>query len=517
MELTKSRFAHIAQDTIATLDAVHFPLDLPGSEQLRETRAQLLTMLRARIVPHVLSSDVPAVVVFGGSSGAGKSTLFNSILGTELSPASVLRPTTRMPYIAVHPHDMAALEGHGLLRMGKVVPTTYGIEHVILVDAPDLDSVDAANRELSRRLLDAADLWIFVTTAHRYGDAFSWNTLLHAHQMGVTSAVILNRVPSKVQASVRKDLMTRMAENGLETSPLMIVSDAGPHEGLLDAQAVEEVRAWIQTLARSQMASALVDRTTQALIPQLNDRLLFLADGLDTQAEMYETLKREASRAAEPVERAFAASARAGRFGGGAPEAVWLSQAADKGALASLVARVQPHFGKKKARRARDEALIDIAQRILRIIEGIIQRTCGNAEDAIVREWEASPVNTAPIVEDVKGSVQLDSIAAQAVSRFVSDIDTLDVVENEWLFEPGVRALIIVAASGVAGAVKAADFLSLNTHVRQARDILARCGKEAIGEVIRAYVAGLSRTPISQSAGVRLRAAEFLGATHYRQ
>ena len=40
-----------------------------------------------------------------------------------------------------------------------------------LLDAPDIDSVVAGNRELATQLLAAADLWLFVTTAARYADA----------------------------------------------------------------------------------------------------------------------------------------------------------------------------------------------------------------------------------------------------------------------------------------------------------------------------------------------------------
>ena len=60
-----------------------------------------------------------------------------------------------------------------------------------LIDAPDVDSVVAANRDLATQLLAAADLWIFVTTAARYADAVPWELLRGASERGTAVAVIV--------------------------------------------------------------------------------------------------------------------------------------------------------------------------------------------------------------------------------------------------------------------------------------------------------------------------------------
>ena len=46
-----------------------------------------------------------------------------------------------------------------------------------LVDAPDIDSLEHANRALADRLVEAADLCCFVTTATRYADQVPWAVL----------------------------------------------------------------------------------------------------------------------------------------------------------------------------------------------------------------------------------------------------------------------------------------------------------------------------------------------------
>ena len=47
----------------------------------------------------------------------------------------------------------------------------------MLVDVPDIDPVEHANRALADRLVEAADLCVFVTTATRYADRVPWAVL----------------------------------------------------------------------------------------------------------------------------------------------------------------------------------------------------------------------------------------------------------------------------------------------------------------------------------------------------
>ena len=147
-------------------------------------------------------------MVVGGSTGAGKSTLVNSLIGAEVSPAGVLRPTTRAPVLALHPADARWFEDDrilpGLTRTSggpagpgglQLVPTERLPEGLALLDAPDIDSVVEANRALAGQLLAAADSWLFVTTAARYADAVPWDLLGAARERGTSLSLVLDRVP----------------------------------------------------------------------------------------------------------------------------------------------------------------------------------------------------------------------------------------------------------------------------------------------------------------------------------
>src|SRR5699024_1231639 len=75
-----------------------------------------------------------------------------------------------------------------------------------LLDAPDIDSVVTANRDLARQLLAAADLWLFVTTAARYADAVPWGLLREAADRGTSVAIVLDRVPPEAMEEIRVHL-----------------------------------------------------------------------------------------------------------------------------------------------------------------------------------------------------------------------------------------------------------------------------------------------------------------------
>jgi hypothetical protein len=169
----------------ATLTGASFPFDLPSAAAARQSTATLLAELDDYLIPRLRRIDAPLLAVVGGSTGAGKSTLVNSLVRAPVSTSGVLRPTTRGPVLVCHPDDgvwfgerslLAGLArsnrpGEGLLQVVSAPELTPGLA---LLDAPDIDSVVAANRELAHELFAAADLWLFVTTAARYADAVPW-------------------------------------------------------------------------------------------------------------------------------------------------------------------------------------------------------------------------------------------------------------------------------------------------------------------------------------------------------
>lgn len=510
---SNEELATLAQRTLAALEGARLPLDLPGADELEESRARLITQLRTRVLPHLENENLPVIVVLGGSSGAGKSTLFNSLVGREISPASVLRPTTRMPVIAMHPVDAPYMRGHALLELGRAETLPGAIPGVVLVDAPDLDSVEEHNRELARRLLDAADLWIFVTTPSRYGDSYSWDVLRDAYARGASTAVVINRLTRRAEAAVVEDLTARLRDAGLGQSPLLTVADAGPHEGLLTARLVDGLRARLLQLASSGYANTLADTTTAAMLPGMAEQLETLSEAVDMQATVIDQLKGAAATAAGKAAEELRGSARRGKFGSGAPTAAWLTAASSGGVLAGVSAEVGPRWLQRGAQARRDAAMTAVFSAAQDAIAVALRAALEGVADSIAAAWQDVPLDVTPLVERARDELNLDAAGRRALDAWRSTIKGLvaDSVpaHHPWFGPAGRASLLGTAASGVSGAERIArDGLGATT-VREAREDLAERLAGAVDGVVDTYVRSLGSVAVGNGRELRLRAAEF--------
>lgn len=292
------------------------PLDLPSARAARLTRSRLLDQLDDYVIPRLTSLDAPLLAVVGGSTGAGKSTLVNSVVGREVTLPGVLRPTTRSPVLVHHPSDAAWFSGQrilpGLARITgrhsssdgpgavRLVSTEEVAAGLALLDAPDIDSVVEANRELAAQLLAAADLWLFVTTAARYADAVPWELLREAAERGTAVAVVLDRVPPGAVDEIRTHLATMLREQGLDQAPIFTVVESDLDDGLLPADQTERLRGWLAALAGDAQARAdVVRQTLQGALVSLDARTQSLVAATEDQTAAGEALVDAARTAYE--------------------------------------------------------------------------------------------------------------------------------------------------------------------------------------------------------------------------
>ena len=163
------------------LESVRLPLPGPSVGEHRARRRALLDQLDDYVLPRLANLEAPLLAVVGGSTGAGKSTLVNTLIGREVSRSGVIRPTTMSPVLVFNPAEQDWFADErilpGLARTNvsstgtgsiQLVPEPSLPRGLALLDAPDIDSVSQANRRLASQLLQAADLWLFVTSAARY-------------------------------------------------------------------------------------------------------------------------------------------------------------------------------------------------------------------------------------------------------------------------------------------------------------------------------------------------------------
>lgn len=284
----------------SVVERVALPLQAPGAAAARELRTAVLHQLDDYVLPRYATLDAPLLAVVGGSTGAGKSTLVNALVGTTVTRPGALRPTTRDPVLIHHPEDEAWFSGPRIL---PGMPRSHGdsgggtgalrlVAHeavrpgLALLDAPDIDSVVEENRALATQLLAAADLWVFVTTANRYADAVPWGLLREASERDVVVAVVLDRIPREVLDEIAYDLHRMLAAEGLQRAPLFLLPELelGP-DGMLPADAVGDLRHWLEELTSGAEARAAVVRQTLAgATRSVTTRARELADAVTEQA-----------------------------------------------------------------------------------------------------------------------------------------------------------------------------------------------------------------------------------------
>ena len=289
------------------------PLGLATAERDAARRAArgVVDQIDDYLLPRLLDLDAPLLTVVGGSTGSGKSTLVNSLVGAPVTTAGVLRPTTRAPVLVCARADVAAFSGDrvlpGLPRVtgGAGAPGTLHLvprddvpAGLALLDAPDVDSVVAANRDLAGQLLAAADLWVFVTTAARYADAVPWDLLRTAQQRGTALAVVLDRVPPEAAAAVSVDLAGMLQRAGLSAARLFVVQERPLVEGRLPEDQVAPLRGWLHALAADQEArAAVVRQTLTGALDSLEERVAGIVSAVGEQAAAADQLRWAAGSA----------------------------------------------------------------------------------------------------------------------------------------------------------------------------------------------------------------------------
>ncbi|MDX6207882.1 MAG: hypothetical protein QOF82_1168 [Frankiales bacterium] len=264
---------------------------LPTAVTGGHLREELLATLDDQVLPRLTRPGAPVLVVVAGPTGAGKSTLVNSLVRAPVSRTGVLRPTTRAPVLVCNPADerwyVEGLPLSGLRPVRdasadagtvQVVPAPTVPAGVAILDAPDVDSVAADDRELATRLLAAADVWLFVLTANRYADAVPWQHLLTARDRGAVLVVVLDRVPPSAAAEVHMHLSEMLTYAGLGQTPVFTVSETTLKEGLLDEFDVVTLRDWLQRLSVDPgIREAIVARTFSGSLRALPARARALA------------------------------------------------------------------------------------------------------------------------------------------------------------------------------------------------------------------------------------------------
>ncbi|GHH75326.1 GTPase [Promicromonospora soli] len=201
------------------------------------------------------------VVALAGATGSGKSSVLNAVAGIAIAQAGVRRPTTSYPMAAVwgdgadplldwlevgrrHQVGVSASEavptsdavptpvvepvetsGRGPFRRRTPAGDTTGL---VLLDLPDHDSIVTEHRMRAERLVQRADLLVWVVDPQKYADAALHEGFLrplagHAEVVVVALNQADRLTPDETSAMLA-DLKRLVAEDGLEGARVLAVS-----------------------------------------------------------------------------------------------------------------------------------------------------------------------------------------------------------------------------------------------------------------------------------------------------
>ncbi len=189
------------------------------------------------------------VVAIAGATGSGKSSTFNALTGLELSSTGVRRPTTSWATACVWGKEGAAevLEWLGIPPRHQTMRDSMldtkvddkALEGVVLMDLPDHDSTELSHHLEVDRLVELADLLVWVLDPQKYADAAIHDRYLapYATHAGVM-LIVLNHIdtiaPDKREGMV-DDVKRLLANDGLGSVKVIPIS---AREGI----GVEELR-----------------------------------------------------------------------------------------------------------------------------------------------------------------------------------------------------------------------------------------------------------------------------------
>lgn len=215
------------------------------------------------------------VVALAGATGSGKSSVFNAIAEDELAAVGIRRPTTSHALAAVwgagadplldwldvrRRHEMrapaepdpdvASTGSRGLFRRHRTpAGVTTGL---VLLDLPDHDSIVVEHRVRAERLVERADLLVWVVDPQKYADAALHERYLRplAGRADVV-VVALNQVdrlaPAEVDAMLA-DLRRLLSADGLAGARVLAVSAR-------TGQGVDQLRALLADAAQRREAA----------------------------------------------------------------------------------------------------------------------------------------------------------------------------------------------------------------------------------------------------------------------
>jgi energy-coupling factor transporter ATP-binding protein EcfA2 len=444
------------------IDSFRFVLDEPGVEEARAAQLELRNQLDDYVLPRVRGSGAPLLVVLGGSTGAGKSTLVNTFVGSRVSATGVLRPTTSSPILVCHPdHLDYFLSTDVIPGMGRVPgPAPDAIagdqlviiasdalpEGLALLDSPDFDSVFEDHYEFATKLMDAADLWLCVTTAARYADAQVWEMLHRAREHGATIGTVLSRVPDGAGSEVVDHFAEMLATHGVGEARRFSIPETRIEASKLPEKCVQNIREWLLAIAEDRDRRAgVIDSTLGGVLDSLRTRVPQLAKQVETQVELRISLSQDVEAAYATALAELDEATRNGSLLRGEVLARWQDFAGAGDLVRALHVRRGTRTPKVANRRRRTPTRGRSLKSALRSgLESLILAGAEHGAETVIQRWRNNPAGKDIIDLQTSALGHISAELPRRVTRAVSSWQdhVLQLIRTEGVTKRSVAKVV---------------------------------------------------------------------------
>ncbi len=246
------------------------------------------------------------VVALVGGSGVGKSTVLNAIAGDELAPTSEFRPCTSVPTVYYPPGARLDFPHEAWRRVSG-----SALEHLVIIDTPDSDTVVREHRAIVQDALAQSDLIVICGSPEKYLDEATWSLLRPLR--GERTLVCVETKARGDSDNIREHWLRRLSEQGFRIAAYFRVNalhtfdrklqgrnEPDPEEfdwpRFEDFLHRELTRERIQRIKRSNTVGLL-----RKSVARVYERIARRADELDALARRLEELDQEVTRGAYEI------------------------------------------------------------------------------------------------------------------------------------------------------------------------------------------------------------------------
>lgn len=242
----RAKVAGVSPAALATAaDALEDALTSGGAE-LPPSPAEAARASVAKVRERTALVGGHTVVALAGATGSGRSSLFNALVGDPVATVGARRPTTSTPTAATWGDepvgtllDWLGVSSRHHVSGAAARPAVGSLDGLVLLDLPDFDSREVANRVEAERVLGLVDLFVWVTDPQKYADARlhdDYVAALASHD--AVTMVVLNQVDRLTPAEAeqcKEDLRRLLERDGLPNVSIVLTS-ARTGEGMAGLQ-----------------------------------------------------------------------------------------------------------------------------------------------------------------------------------------------------------------------------------------------------------------------------------------